>query len=597
MSVIAPARSLRTLLLALAITTAATVAAAPAAPPVPLRLIGLNDFHGNLEAAPELNLLLADPAAPGKRVRTPVGGAAALAGLVRALRAGVPHSLMLSSGDLIGAAPLASTLFRHESTIAVMNAIGLDAAATGNHEFDAGLAELQRIAAGGCAVNAPGSAVASCSGGEYTGARFPIIAANVLGRDGEAVFAPYVIKRVGGIRVGIIGAVTRSTPSIVVASGVAGLRFVDEADAVNRAARELRSKGVRALVLSIHEGGEIGRRDAGDEHTPADWNDTACPSARGPIFAIAKRLSKDIGVVFSAHTHQGYRCLVDGRVIIQATSHGRGLAVVDVALSQRTRSFIADRTRSLNLPVFNERTEPTLRERLAAAAPAPFDTVLRDARLDAAIAQQVAGYVAAVAPQAERPVGRITARFGRGGPADSAAGRLIADAQLAATRSAGAQIALMNPGGIRSDLECNGTPPCTVSFGQVFTMQPFGNSLVVMTLTGAQLKRLLEAQHSPAGRKLTLLNPSAGFGYRWQSDAAPGERVRDMRLNGEAVQPERPYRITVNSFLAEGGDGFLLLKQGRERSGGAQDVDATLDYLKANDALAPSEAPRIGWAP
>jgi len=586
--------AVRAMLATLAFTAAAT--AAPAAPPIALRLIGLNDFHGNLEAVPTLNLALPDPAAAGGTLRPQVGGAAALAGLVQALRAGSKHSLMLASGDLIGAAPLASTLFRHESTIAVMNAIGLEVAALGNHEFDGGLAELQRIAAGGCAVDVPGSPVASCNGGPYAGARFPLLAANVIGADGQPVFAPYVIKRYGGVRVGIIGAVTRTTPSIVLPSGVAGLRFIDEAQAINRAARELRAKGVRAMVLSIHEGGVIG-----DDTQRGDWNDSTCPGARGPIFDIARQLTKDVSIVFSAHTHQGYRCVSDGRTIIQATFYGRGLAVVDTALSPRTGRFISARTRSINLPVFNAATDPAMREKLAAAMPAPFDDLLRNTRPDAAVAAQVARYTAAVAPQAERPVGRIAASFTRAGPADSAAGRLVADAQWAATREpaqGGAQLALMNPGGIRSDLECS-APPCTVSFGQAFTMQPFGNSLVVMTLSGAQLKALLEAQARAGEARVRFLSPSAGFGYTWKADAPLGERVRDLRLHGEPVLPERDYRVTVNSFLAEGGDGFLLLREGRARTGGGQDIDAMLAHLAtgATEPLAPVAEPRVQWLP
>lgn len=569
--------------------------ATQAAEPVPLRLIGINDFHGNLEAG-SLSLTLPDPQAPGTPLRVPAGGAAALAGLVQTLRAGAPHSLMLSAGDLIGASPLVSTLFRHESTVEVMNRIGLELDVLGNHEFDAGVAELKRVARGGCAATAPESAVSSCALGTYAGARFPLLSANVLDTRGRPVFAPYVVKRYAGIRVGIIGAVTRSTPSIVVPSGVAGLRFIDEAEAVNRAARHLRAQGVKAIVAVFHEGGELG--------TPqqrGDWNDTRCPDAHGPIFEIAKRLSPDVGVIFSAHTHQGYRCEVDGRVIIQGTSYGRGISVVDVALDPATRRFVPALTRSINLPVLNERTDPALRERLAAALPAPYGEVLRSTRPDAAVAAQVARYTAMAAPRAARPVGQIGGSFLRGGSrTDSAAGRLVADAQLAATRDAqagAAQIAFTNPGGIRSDLECLGTPPCTVTFGQVFTMQPFGNSLMVMSLSGAQIKALLESQQKPSATEPTFLQPSEGLTYTWQADAPAGERVQDLRLNGQTLEPTQTYRVTVNNFLAEGGDGFVLLKEGSQRLGGAQDVDALVAYLGKSPPREPSAQARVSRVP
>jgi 5'-nucleotidase len=567
--------------------------AARAAPSIALRLIGINDFHGNLEPA-NLSLVLADPQAPGARtLRVPVGGAAAVAGLVHTLRAGAPHSLFLSAGDLIGASPLVSTLFRHESTIEVMNAIGLDVGAVGNHEFDAGITELQRVARGGCAATLPDDATSSCGLDRYTGARFPMLAANVLDARGRPVLAPYVVRRVGGVRVGIIGAVTKTTPSIVVRSGVAGLRFVDEADAVNRAARQLKAQGVMAIIAVLHEGGELGT-----SQTRGDWNDPRCPDRSGPIFAIAQRLVPEISVIFSAHTHQGYRCIIDGRTIIQGTSYGRGLSVVDIELDPATHRILPLKTRSINLPVLNDQTDAATRERLAAAWPAPYAEALRTARPDAAIAALVARYSAIVAPKADRPAGLIGGRFGRGGPVDSAAGRLIADAQLAATREpalGGAQIAFTNPGGIRSDLECKGAPPCTVTFGQVFTMQPFGNSLVVMTLTGAQLKTLLESQQKP--NDMTVLQPSEGFGYTWQSDAPAGARVRDMALDGAAIVPERAYRVTVNSFMAEGGDGFVTLTQGTQRSGGGQDLDALLAYLKGPTQRSPVAAPRVTRLP
>ncbi len=584
-------RVVRPLLLGAALGLAA---AAQAAEPIALRLIGINDFHGNLEST-GLSLTLADPAGGDKPVRVPVGGAAALAGLVKALRAGAPNSLMIAGGDLIGASPLASTLFRHESTVDVMNTIGLEVSAVGNHEFDAGATELERIAEGGCAPNKTDSALSSCALAPYAGARFQYLAANVIDAQGRTLFPASIVKNVHGVRVGVIGAVTRDTPNIVRPSGIAGLRFTDEADAINRAARKLKAQGVKVIVMTIHEGGELG-----SPQKRGDWNDATCPDAHGPIFEIAKRVTKDVDVIFSAHTHQGYRCVVDGRVIIQGTSYGRGISVVDIAIDPKTRKVIPSLTRSINLPVVNEHTDPALRERLAAALPAPYAEVLRSDQPDAAIAEQVAKYAAVVAPKAERPIGMIGGSFARGGQTDSPAGRLVADSQLAATRAAdagGAQIAFMNAGGIRTDLECKGTPPCTATFGQAFTMQPFGNSLVVMTLSGVQIKAVLEAQQKPGAQGITVLQPSEGFTYVWQSDAPAGERVRDMKLNGQPVAPEQAYRVTVNSFLAEGGDGFTGLTRGTARTGGGQDLDAFVEYLQAAPERSPIASPRMTRLP
>lgn len=583
-------------LLAFATLTAAGVADA-ASRTVPLRLIGINDFHGNLEST-GLYLEFADPhaGADAKPLKVPLGGAAANAGLVRSLRAGATHSLMLSAGDLIGASPLVSTLFRHESTIEVMNAIGLELDAVGNHEFDAGIGELERIGAGGCAPNAADSVRVSCRLEAYRGARFPLLSANVLGGDGRPVLAPYVIERYGGVRVGIIGAVTKTVPSIVSPSGIVGLRFIDEAEGVNRAARELRARGVRAIVAVFHEGGELG--------TPGkrgDWNDVSCPDRHGPIFDIAARLAPEISVVFSAHTHQGYRCLIDGRTIVSGTSYGRGMSVVDVVLDRKTGRMIPSRTRSINLPVVNDATTPEQRELLASELPAPYADILRRTRSDPIIAAMVARYAAVVAPTVERPVGTIGGNFTRSREVDSTAGRLIADAQLEATRApeqGGARIAFMNPGGIRADLECRGSaaPPCPATFGQVFSMQPFGNGLVVMTLTGVQLRALLESQQK--GVDATILQPSTGFSYTWQSDAPPGEpHARGIRLDGEPIVDDRPYRVTVNSFLAEGGDGFVTLLQGTDRVGGGADVEAMLGYLKPPAVRTPIAEPRVTRLP
>lgn len=581
----------RILAAALALSLAQT-AWAQGADPVQVRIMSINDFHGNLDGVASLTLTLPDPGtAPGTPpLRVQVGGAAALAGMVKKLRAGAPHSVMVAGGDLIGAAPLTSTIFMHESTVEILGDIGLDISSLGNHEFDAGEKELQRIIHGGCAPATPGNPATSCAQGRYRGARYKYIAANVTDAKGRHIVAPYVIKRFDGIPVAFIGGVTKTTPQLVSPSGIAGLRFGDEADAVNRAADELRAQGVRAMVAVFHEGMELASTSF-----PGAWNDVTCPGARGPLLDIARRLAPEIRVVISGHSHQGYRCEVGGRLLIQSTSYGRAIGVIDIELDRSTRAMLPP-VRSINLPLLNALTEPAQRAKLAAATPEPFGAVLRDTQPDPSIADRVAHLAKLVAPKADRPIGTLGGNFTRGGRVDSTAGRLVADAQLAATRGMGAQIALMNPAGIRTDLECTGAPPCPVTYGQAFTMQPFGNSLVVMTLTGAQLKAVLESQQGSSPNVRWILQPSEGFTYTWQSDAAPGERVRDMRLDGAPVTPERTYRVTVNSFLADGGDGFVLLREGRDLKGGGPDLDALVAYLGAATRV-PLTEPRITRLP
>lgn len=575
------------------ILIAALLAACASAPaprePVTVRLIAFNDFHGNLEPA-ALSLPWPDPDAPGKAKRLNAGGAAYLASLVQALREGAKHSVVVSSGDLIGGTPLVSALFRHESTIDIANRIGVDLAIPGNHEFDAGKDELLRVLRGGCAENKAEAPTASCPFGRYEGARFPMFAANVVGADGRTLFAPSVVREFGGVRIGFIGAVTKITPSIVVPSGVAGLRFTDEAEAINVEAQRLKEQGIQAMVAVIHEGGETGTPGQ-----PLEWNDAGCPAPRGAIFDIVKRLTQDVDLVLSAHTHQGYRCLVDGRAVMQATALGRGVSVADLVIDPATGDIDRARTAHRNLPVFNAGSDARLRATIIGAESEPWATALKKAQGSAEVAARVAEYAKAAAPRAQRSVGRIGGSFDRSGRGDSAAGRLIADSQWLASRSSdrgGAEFALMNPGGVRSDLLCRGVPPCPVSYGDIFTMQPFGNSLVVMTLSGVDLKQMLEDQQRPGRTGPHFLIPSSSLTYRWDAKAPYGERVKDLRIGGQPLDLSRDVRFTVNSFLAEGGDGFVMLQKGRNRLGGELDLDALTAYLATGPS--PVTTPRIG---
>ncbi|MEB3317781.1 MAG: bifunctional metallophosphatase/5'-nucleotidase [Cyanobacteriota bacterium] len=585
---------LRHALAALTLLACAPALAGPAAETIPLRLIAINDLHGHLEDD-NLDLNWPDPANPSRATKLATGGAAALAGLVRSLRRDAPHSLVISGGDLFGASPLISALLRHESTLAVAHLIGIDLAAPGNHDFDAGASETLRLLRGGCASGqAPGPA-ASCALGPHPPARFATLAANIHTASGGNLFPPAAIHNVNGVKVGVIGAITQATPNLVVASGIAGLRFSPEAEAINQAAAALQRQGVEALVAVIHEGGETG-----SPADPLDWNNPACPNARGPIFAIARQLSPAIDAVFSAHSHQGYNCRLDGRPVLQATAYGRGVAVVDLVLNRRTGEVERSLTRSRNLPVLNSRTTPALRQAVLAAEPTPWRAALQRAQPDPATAQLVAQAAALVAPIAQREAGRIGGGFDRSGATDSTAGRLIADAQLAATRApaaGGAEAALVNPGGIRANLPCRAAPACAVSYGELFALQPFGNSLVVLSLSGAELKLLLENQQGPGRPKPTFLQPSASLRYSWDARAPFGLRVRQLRLNGRPIAPDQPVRLVVNSFLAQGGDGFRGFLEGRDPVGGPLDLEALETFLRRRPAAAPDPVSRVTLLP
>jgi 5'-nucleotidase len=456
-----------------------------------------------------------------------------------------------------------------------MNAIALDLNTVGNHEFDHGVDELKRLAQGGCRTDS-GEHRRSCNGGPYGGARFPFLAANVLDRStGEPIFPPTYVKSVDGVRIGFIGVVTRSTPGIVVPSGVAGVRFLAEARVLNEQAKALQDQGVQAIVAVVHEGGD------------ADGHFNACANPRGAIFDIERELDPAIDVVLSAHTHRGYNCLIRSRPVVQGASFGRLVSVVDLAIDRASGDIVRAQTRVRNVPVVNgAEADP----RLAIEFP-PLPA-------DPAVARIVEAYRAAAAPLATRPVGRISATFERrpGSGGDHVLGRLIADAQLAATRPNGAQVAFTNPGGVRTSLAASGANG-TVTYADAYATQPFGNSLVTMTLSGAQLKAMLEQQWS-ANRsdRVRILQPSAGFSYQWDSRRPHGNRVDAMRLDGRAVNPADEVRVTVNSFLAAGGDGFRVLREGRDRVGGPLDLDAFTGYLRSESnvtPLAPTSPPRI----
>jgi 5'-nucleotidase len=549
---------------------------------VPLRIIVINDFHGHLEPA-DNTIAVPNPANLANTVPLRSGGAAFLATRINQLKAEQPRHVVVSAGDLVGASPLTSALFHDEPTIEVMNAIGLEISALGNHEFDRGVAHLLRLANGGCHAQ-PMVNRQTCAGvdGKFSGARFSFLAANVLSRENEQpIVPPTSVKSIDGVRVGFIGAVTRSTPGIVVPSGVAGVRFVGEAKALNRYAKELQGQGVQAIVAVVHEGGD------------ADGGYDACRNPRGAIFDIARELDPAIDIVLSAHTHRGYNCVVDGRVIIQGASYGRLVSVIDVEVDRATGMIVRERTRARNVPVPNGvRTGYALRAAYPPLAPDPK------------VGAIVEHYLKLAAPLAQRPVGRIAADFDRRASAggDNALGRLIADAQIAVTQTQGAQIAFTNPGGLRADLRASGANG-VVTYSDAFSSQPFGNTLVTLTLTGTQLKQLLEQQWSAKSsatrlERARMLQPSRGFSYTWRASGSHGERIvsDSMRLDGGAIEPAQTYRVTVNNFLADGGDGFRVLREGTDRVGGPVDVDALTGYLREASAarpLAPDRTPRI----
>ena len=520
---------------------------APEREAVTLTLAAINDFHGNLEL-PAGGVPVVDDATQ-RLTRASAGGVARLATVVERLRAQNPNFAFVSSGDLVGASPLASGYFDDEPAIEAMNSLKLDLNGVGNHEFDRGSVELLRLQSGGCPRGGCKSGLA------FGGAKFIFLAANVIVRDtGMTLFPPYAIREFSGIKVAFIGVTLKETPAILSRAAVAGLEFLDEADTVNRLIHELKRVGVEAIVVLIHQGG-FNRGGPND-----------CTDFRGPIIDLVRRFDRAVDVVISGHTHQAYICRVEGRLVTSAGSYGRVLTQIEMRLDPATRDVIA--AKAVNHVVRTDVPENPVLAALAA----------RQAQLLKSL---------------DRTVGRIVQPLLNIQNADgeSALGQLIADAHLEATASAGAEVAFMNPGGIRVPIDFKGEGG--VAYSTLYAVQPFDNHLVTVTLTGEQMLRLLEQQWSVSG--LRLLQVSKGSGYAWNPEQPAGARiVRDsVVINGQPLQMEREYRITVNSYLADGGDNLPILREGRERSEGAQSMDALIAYFGRHSPVSPGVERRI----
>lgn len=561
----------------------AVPAAATAAPSdeVDLRVLAANDFHGNLEPPTGSSGALPD----SQGVSTPVGGAAYLATHLRHLRAGRRNTVAVHAGDAIGGTPLISGLFRDEPAIESLGAMGLNIAGVGNHEYDEGTKELLRIDRGGCH---PTDGCFDEDG--YSGAPFPFLAANVLNRRTNLpMLPPVAIRRYQGVPVGFIGVTLEGTPEIVAAGGIQDVRFANEVSSVNTWTKVLRAAGVKAIVVLVHQGGFTTGRP--DECAPGSRD---ASGLTGPIVDLAQRFSSDVDVVVSGHTHWAYVCeLADpsgrDRFVTSSSSFGRAITVLDLKLSKRTRDVI--------------RAKSTAQNHL----------VTRTVEPDPQQQTIIAKWQAKVGPIASRVVGRITADITRapGGARDkeSSLGNLIADAQHDQTSTpalGGAVAAFMNPGGVRADLTYAGSPTGgadgEVTYGELYSVQPFGNNLVTMTLTGAQIDTLLEQQWTPqpgGSVRFLFLGISDSVRYAYSASAPIGSRIdpASITIAGQPISASASYRVTVNSFLADGGDGFTVLREGTDRLTGAIDTDAFEGFLATRSPVAPASANRVTVLP
>jgi 5'-nucleotidase len=526
---------------------------------VQVRILAINDFHGHLEP-PQGNA--------ANVAGQPAGGAAFLAAHLRRLREGAAHHVFVSAGDLVNASPFVSALFEDEPTIEAMNRMGLVLNAVGNHEFDDGVEELLRLQHGGCHPQR------GCRFGKrFDGARFRFLAANVTrAGDGQTLFPAYEILEFDGVRVAFIGLTLQGTRFMVNARGIAGWSFGDEAETVNGLVPQLRARGVQAIVLLLHEGGYAG--GGPDE----------CPQLSGAIAGILDRLHGAVDVIISGHTHQAYNCRVDGRVVTSAGSFGRVVTRIDVSIDRGSGDVVRAQARN----------EIVTRD---IAKDEAVEAVVREATAAAAVHDRPAGMIRGDMTRA----GMFPQEIIAGSAGESAVGRLVADAQLWATRAArhgAAQIAFMNPGGLRTDLQRGADG--RLRFSQLFALQPFSNALATVTLTGAQLLELLEQQfpgHGNSQNAPRVLQVSNGFSYAWSASAPPGQRVRDARLHGKPIEPGAAYRVTVNDFLLSGGDRFAVLNEAQDIDIGPVDVEALEAYLQVHTPLEPPAPGRVRRIP
>ncbi len=550
------------LLACLSLSACATVQPASAPPTgghVRVGIIAINDFHGALEP-PRASVAMPDAA--GGTLLVPAGGAAWLASAISGIRAGYQNSVTVAAGDLTGASQLASSLYLDEPSIGVLNRIGLDFNAVGNHEFDRGWQELLRLQNGGCDQHTRRK---PCQIERFAGARFRYLAASTTKANGQTLFPATGIKRFGKgklqVSLGFIGLTLKETPPLVMPEATRGLTFGDEADAINRAVVKLKRQKADAIVVMIHQGGK----------TPDPQDPQACAGLYGDILPIINRMDPRVDLVVSGHTHWAYVCSqpLDGaRAPLLLTSAGvYGKLVTDITLDIDPASNAVVSKSARNVVVQSP----------AYGAIAATDKVPALAP-DPAVAAYVKRYTDAAKAESVRPAGKLA-----GPAAGGVLANLIADAQLAATREVGAQVALMNRFGVRAPLTPAGDGALT--FGDLYRAQPFDNMMVTQSFTGAELKAVLEQCFDGIGPEQALV-PSAGFTYRYDTARAIGDRVTAIQLNGQPIDPAASYRVTTNSFLAQGGDSFTALTKGRNAVTGISDLAALEAWLKAVPARA-----------
>ncbi|MBM6616303.1 bifunctional 2',3'-cyclic-nucleotide 2'-phosphodiesterase/3'-nucleotidase [Bacillus suaedaesalsae] len=478
---------------------------------VQVQLLGVNDLHGQLDTITKVGTSFA-------------GQAEYLAAALKQEEATNPNTFMVHAGDMIGGSPLISALFQDEPTIEVLEAIGFDAGTLGNHEFDEGIDELNRMINGGDHPNGTTG---------YDGMDFPVVASNAYDtRNGQLITEPYTVEEIGGQKVGIIGVVTQETPDMIVRKGNESLKITDEVEAINKYTAELKSQGVEAIVVLAHNpAAQTGYTDAFD------------------VSEIAEKVNDEVDVIFAAHNHVKVNRLVDNKLIVQAYSYGSAFSDVDLEIDPYTGD-IFKKTAEI-VTVFQDQYTP-----------------------DPAVAAIMQKYAAKVEPIKAEVVGKTLTALEKGYPTvsrqfgDLNLGNLLADGMKYVMN---ADMALMNGGGVRSAVDVG-----DVTFGELFAVQPFGNTLVKLNLSGEDLLYIMNDQITAKGLDYHI----AGFTYTYvYEDTTKTGQVVDMFLpDGSKIDPNQEYSVVVNNYMS-GKEVFSSRATNIEV--GPSDLEATMEYVKS----------------
>lgn len=526
---------------------------------IDVQILAFNDFHGNLEPPSGAN---------GRVNNTEVGGVEYLAAHIAQLEATNPNTVVVSAGDNIGASPLVSALFHDEPTIEALGTLGLDFSTVGNHEFDEGWRELLRMQRGGC------HPVDGCRGSQpFTGATFSYLSANVrVNGSNNTLFPATAMREFDGVPIGFIGIALSSTPSLVSPDAVDGITFLPESDAANAAARELRKQGAAAVVVLIHQGGYIAAND-----------DERCATLTGEFVTLLDQMSADIDVVVSGHTNRTYACKTRGKVVTSTASFSRFITDIDLKVDRVSRRVVSSSVRTV--------------------------PATRDVPRDPAQTTLLERYRPLAAKVGSRQVGSVSGTIVRAvnGSGEAQMGDVVADAFLTVARPeerGGAQIGMTNWGSLRTDFVhpagASAATPHQLTYGDVANLMPFGNTIIVKTLTGEQLWQILEQQFdNPGPGLITILQVSNNVRYRYDPARPAGTRINhaSITIDGRPLVPAQNYRVATSDFVWDGGDAFSLARSGTNPVVVGADIDVFLEYLAAHSPIGPGPLDRITREP